>query len=102
MKPEFPHLPPEELEVQITALLLGELSAEDAEALQKRIASDDQLQKLHVDLRKTIELVEQTSGTHENPLAATAQAPTLSADRREKLFASFKTHELQTKRSRAT
>src|SRR4051812_9430568 len=102
MKPEFPHLPPEELEVQITALLLGELSAAEAEALRERIASDTQLQHLHDNLEKTIELVEQTAATREHTRVAKADAPTLSADRREKLFASFKTHRLQIKRSRAT
>jgi Mg-chelatase subunit ChlD len=95
MNPEFPHLTPEELEVRITALLLGELSAAEAEAVRERIAADAQLQQLHDQLQKTIGLVEQTTASVGSKATTTAKAPTLSYARREKLFAAFKTHRLQ-------
>jgi len=102
MNPEFPHLTPEELEVRITTLLLGELSAVEAAAVREQIAANAQLQQLHDELKKTIGLVEQTTASVGNNAAATAKAPTLSYERREKLFAAFKTHRLQQSTSRRT
>src|SRR5258705_4502603 len=102
MNPEFPHLTPEELEVRITALLLGELSTAEAEAVREQIASNAQLQQLHDELQKTIGLVQQTTASVGSKATTTAKAPTLSYARREKLFAAFKTHRLQQSTSRGT
>ena len=87
---------PKELEVQITALLLGELSATEAESLRARIASDSELRRLHDDLKKTIELVQQTTTSRDNFTVPIGKPPVLSTDRREKLLASFKTVPLPT------
>ena len=41
MNPDTPQTPREEIEVKITAMLMGELSPEEAAALQTQIAATD-------------------------------------------------------------
>jgi Mg-chelatase subunit ChlD len=110
MNPEIPSTPRAELEVQITALLLGELPAAHALALRELIARDPELAALHNRLSQAIGLLK--SCYHEQPQAANepvvekvgaaAQEParetagtsapvTLSDQRRQKLLAQFKT-----------
>jgi type II secretory pathway pseudopilin PulG len=88
MNPEKPSR--EEIEAKLTALLLGELPAEEAQLLRWAISQDAGLAKLHDRLKFTIGLVREIAA---NPVEKTAQtAPLkLSDERREKLFAHFKT-----------
>ena len=46
MNPELPLPPREEMELRLTALLLGELSAEEAAAVRRAIEQDGELAKL--------------------------------------------------------
>jgi Mg-chelatase subunit ChlD/anti-sigma factor RsiW len=90
MNSEFNPTPEEELEAQITALLLGELSAEEAAALREKIAADPALVKLHARLGLTIGLVEEAVAS---PLPAELAAPEglkLAEEKREALLAAFK------------
>ena len=90
MNPDFPMTPREELELKITDLLLGELPAEEAEALRRAMAQDVELAALHDRLKKTIVLVGETAG-HPAEKPASEPAPLkLSAERREKLLQEFK------------
>src|SRR5215467_3746712 len=92
MNPDAPHNLREELEARLTTLLLGELSADDAELLRKFIAQDPALAALHDRLNATIELVRETARDPvEQPGAVAAEPLKLSEDRRQKLLAQFKT-----------
>jgi hypothetical protein len=57
MNPDKPQTPREELEVRLTALLMGELSPEEAAAMQTLMANDAELTALHARLRQAIELL---------------------------------------------
>ena len=65
MNPELPNNPREELELNITALLLGELSADEAAAVREAIAKDAELTKLYDDLKQNIVLVREASSMNE-------------------------------------
>ena len=91
MNPEFPQNEREKLEAKLTALLLGELSAHEAAALHRAMEEDPDLAALYDQLKLTIHLVREGAAT---PASETAPKPAplkLSADRREKLLAQFKT-----------
>src|SRR6185436_3981186 len=88
MNSDFPQTPREELEARITALLLGELSPEEADLLQRRIAEEPDLLRLQNQLKQTIGLVREATGSSEHELAQSA-APKLSAERREILLKTF-------------
>ncbi|HEX7470824.1 MAG TPA: secretin N-terminal domain-containing protein, partial [Verrucomicrobiae bacterium] len=91
MNPETPKPSREEIEVRLTALLLGELPAEEAALLRWAIEQDAELAKLHERLKRAIELTREVAA---NPAetATTHTAPLkLSDERREKLLAHFKT-----------
>ena len=87
----------EEMETKLTALLLGELPAEEAEALRVSISQDAELAKLHRRLEQTLGFVDQAA-PNLHPKTVPLR---LSAPRRQKLLASFKTvtHPKLTKRS---
>ncbi len=93
MSSEFPSNPNDrhELEASLTALILGELSADQAAALREAMAQDQELSKLYERLKSTIHLVRETAtpAAAETPEQSTRLK--LSADRREKLLAQFKT-----------
>ena len=82
----------EQIEARLTALLLGELPAAEAELLRWSISQDPELQKLHDQLKLTIGFVSEAMKhpVAEEP-AAKAAPLKLSPDRREKLLAHFKT-----------
>ena len=84
MNPDKPSR--DEIEAKLTALLLGELPEEEARLLRYTISQDPALAKLHDRLKATIGLVRHVSNqpTETAPLK-------LSADRRQKLLAHFKT-----------
>ena len=89
MNPEKPSR--EEIEAKLTALLLGELPAEEAQLLRWAIAQDAALAKLHDRLKLTIGFVREVAATPAEATPAQAAPLKLSGDRREKLLAHFKT-----------
>src|SRR5437867_3529015 len=93
--PDTPKSPREELEARLTALLLGELSAEEAAALRQAIGQDAELARLESQLKETIGLVREATASKEEKTVEPAAALQLSAERREKLLASFKTTRLE-------
>ena len=82
-----PQSPGEELEIRITALLMGELSPDEAAALQTQIAGDAALTALHARLRRAVELLREASAIPEQP--ALQEPLRLSSGRRERLLAHF-------------
>lgn len=90
MNPEIPRTPREELEARLTALLLGELTPEEAEATRRAIAQDANLTQLHAQLQATLALVREAAAS-EIESAPAQPALKLSKTRREVLMAHFKT-----------
>ena len=89
MNPDQPSR--EQIEARLTALLLGELPAAEAELLRWSIARDPELQKLHDQLKVTVGFVREAM---KNPAGAPVERETplkLSPERRQKLLAHFKT-----------
>src|SRR3569833_1259622 len=85
MNPDFPQNERAKLEAKLTALLLGELHSDEVASLSKAMEADPELAALYERLKVTIELVREAKpATQEQPLK-------LSAEKREKLLASFKT-----------
>ena len=84
---EFPQNERAKLEAKLTALLLGELHADEVAALSKAMAEDPELAALYERLKMTIELVREGAS---KPAGQTAPLK-LSTERREKLLAQFKT-----------
>src|SRR5882672_2620337 len=88
MNPDIPLTPREEIEVRLTALLMGELPPNEAAALQAQMAGDAELTALHARLRQAVELLREASAIPEQP---TPPVPVqLSSERRERLLAHFK------------
>jgi Mg-chelatase subunit ChlD len=90
MNPDSP-TPREELEMRITALLLGQLSREEEGALREEMQRDAELQRLHDQLQQAIGLVRETVASPGNEGLAPLEEPQLSKGRREKLLKAFKT-----------
>jgi hypothetical protein len=89
MNPEQPSR--EQIEARITALLLGELPAAEADLLRWTISRDPELQKLHDQLKLTIGFVREAM---KNPAGAPIERDTpmkLRLERRQTLLAHFKT-----------
>jgi len=74
----------------VTALLLGELSAEEAAGLRQTISQDAALAKLHERLRLTLDLLRATAATSAGELSEQTAPLKLSPARREMLLAHFK------------
>jgi Mg-chelatase subunit ChlD/type II secretory pathway pseudopilin PulG len=89
MNPELPNNPREELELQVTALLLGELNDADAAAVREVMAKDPELQKFHDDFKQTIDLVREATVTEGAPETEPAEPLTLSDARRKILRVAF-------------
>jgi Mg-chelatase subunit ChlD len=87
MNPDAPMTPREQTEMRLTALLMGELSAEETVALHAQIAADPGLAKLHARLRQAMELLREATA---EPEPATPTPAQLSSERRERLLAHFK------------
>ncbi|HXI53482.1 MAG TPA: hypothetical protein VNH84_18345, partial [Candidatus Saccharimonadales bacterium] len=81
---------PEDMEWRITALLLGELSPEEAAALQEIIAASPALAQLHQRMQHTVGVVRDAVHAPETAPADAPSALKLSAERREKLLQTFK------------
>jgi Mg-chelatase subunit ChlD len=89
MNPDQPSR--EQIEARITALLLGELPAAEAELLRWTISRDPELQKLHDQLKVTIGFVHDAM---KNPTGAPLEREIplkLPQERRQTLLAHFKT-----------
>ena len=90
MNPEIPRTPQEALEAKLTALLLGELPADEAFTLGRSIEQDADLAKLYTRLNETVGLVQEATVS---PAEQSSPSPVLklSEPRREKLLSHFKT-----------
>src|SRR5688572_22252667 len=89
MNPESPKNPGEELELRITALLLGELTEDEASALRQTIAQDAELSRLHDRLKFAIELTRETTVAPSEEEAEKPDTLKLAPERRAKLLAAF-------------
>ena len=89
-EPPQPPTPGDEMEARLTALLLGELSAEEEGTLRAALAQDAALAQLHDRLAVTIGLVREAAGSLREEATPPAEALQLSAARREKLLQTFK------------
>jgi Mg-chelatase subunit ChlD len=89
MNSDSPKNPGEELELRITALLLGELSDDEASALRRTIAQDAELGRLHDRLKFAIELARETSTSPTEEEMAKPEELKLAPERRAKLLATF-------------
>jgi len=78
------------LEVQVTALLLGELSADEAASLRARIEADPALRALHDRLRIAIELTREATRSPQPKDLPRPEVPRLDPARREQLLAQFR------------
>src|SRR3954454_14291311 len=90
MTPDFQNSPREELEARLTALLLGELPANEAFALGRMIVHDAELGKTYERLKQTIKLVKETEAPVPDQVVSAAPMK-LSAKNREALLQQFKT-----------
>jgi Mg-chelatase subunit ChlD len=81
--------PHEELEMRLTALLLGELPDDEAVALRETIAQDAELAKLHDRLKFAIELARETSSSAPEEEMAKPEELKLAPERRARLLAAF-------------
>lgn len=91
MNPDFPKDPREELEVRLTALLLGELQAEEADALRRTIERDTALSELYDRLKYAIGLVEEATASEPEQTVVQSPQLKLGEERRQKLLAHLKT-----------
>jgi len=91
MNADFPQNEREQLEAKLTALLLGELPADEAIALGKAMERDPKLAALYERLKATIGLVRESAANPAAETTAQAEPLKLSEERREKLLAQFKT-----------
>ena len=87
MNPEPTPTPREQIEMRLTALLMGELSAEETVALHALMAADPELARLHARLRQAMALLREATA---EPEPATPTPARLSSERRERLLAHFK------------
>jgi Mg-chelatase subunit ChlD len=88
MNPDTPQTPREELEVRLTALLMGELSETEAAEVRAQMAADPELAALHASLQQAVKLLREASVIQEPaPQPLPAQ---LSAERRQRLLTHFK------------
>ncbi len=89
MKTAIPTHPPEELEVRITALLLGELSAGESAQVRSEIGRNPEMQQLHDRLQLTMGIVQATLASTDESVSMSV--PKLSEDRRQRLWQHLKT-----------
>ncbi len=84
-----PSIQPEQAaEANLTALLLGQLLAEEAEAVRRELAAKPEWAGLHARLERTVGLVSEAvrSPVQQEPQAEGIQSPQLSSPRREELL----------------
>src|SRR5919108_4386439 len=90
MNTDDPKTPREELEASLTALLLGELSTEEAAALRQNLDQDAELARLYERLKQTIDLVRETAASPFEQPTAQPVPLRLSDARRRRLLQQFK------------
>ncbi|HEY4283019.1 MAG TPA: hypothetical protein VGM62_08135, partial [Chthoniobacterales bacterium] len=91
MNADFSQNEHEQLEAKLTALLLGELPADEAIAMGKAMEREPELKALYERLKVTIGLVRESAANPAVETAVPAKPLKLSLERREKLLAQFKT-----------
>jgi len=102
MNSDFSQLSKEERDLRMTALILGELSAEEAEETRQAIAADAELTREFEQRKQTIELVRETTAM-DRKISTDGTPLKLDDGRRQKLLESFKTpalREVQPRRPR--
>jgi Mg-chelatase subunit ChlD len=90
MNTDIPNFPPNDPEVRITALLLGELPPDEESAVRRAITQDPALAQLHARLRQTIGLVREVAAQPAASVEAQPAGLKLSEDRRQRLLQQFK------------
>ena len=88
---DLPTDPRQALEASLTALLLDELPADQAEFLRRTMAQDAELARIYERLRRTVDLVRETETSPANAPAPAPEPLKLSDERREELLQHFKT-----------
>ena len=88
MNPGTPLTPREELEVRVTAYIMGELPLDEKRALEAQLAEDAELRALHERLRHAMELLREAGAIPEQPVPL--ESVRLSDERRARLLAHFK------------
>jgi Mg-chelatase subunit ChlD len=88
MNSDKPSNPGEELEIKITALLMGELSSDEASALREQLAGNAELQSLHTRLTNAFDLLRAAVPLDDKIEQITPAR--LSNERRERLLRRFK------------
>ena len=85
-----PVIPPE-IEVRITALLLGELPEDEATALQEQLRRNPEWALFHERMRQTMDLVREATRAGEEHAVSSVAGHRLTSARRRTLLAVFKT-----------
>ena len=96
MNPNSPRTPREDLEIRLVAMLLGELSAPEADALRQELARDPELAQFYNQLQETIPLIREATATKPTADAVPAAQLRLTSPRRETLLGVLKTVPLPT------
>src|SRR5690348_6768941 len=91
MNPEHPIDPRQSLEPSLTALLLGELTEDQARFVRQAIATDPELAKAFERLKQTTALLRETQVRPQPEPAAAPASLRLSESRRQELLGRFKT-----------
>ncbi len=81
---------PDQWEARLTALLLGELSTAESEAVSLAMAKDPQLASLGERLKQTIALIRQEAACPPEPAVPIPSPAQMSEERRQDLLAKFK------------
>lgn len=79
MSADSPRSPRDVLEARLTAMLLGELSAEESASLQLELAQSPELRALHAELVRAVGLVGQAAGSLQEESTAPVEGLKLSS-----------------------
>ena len=91
MNADFQPAIPPEVEVRITALLLGELAEAEAAALREQLRQNPEWALFHERMRQTMDLVREATREGGGHVAQSTSGQRLSSARRRTLLAVFKT-----------
>jgi hypothetical protein len=91
MTSDLPTDPRQALEASLTALLLGELPPDQAAFLERVLAADPELARMHERLKQTVSLVRETESERAKQAGNQTAALKLSDERRQALLQQFKT-----------
>ena len=90
MNSDFSMPPKDKMETRLTALLLGELTPEEAVEVSRMVRNDPELTALQAKLKKTIELVRESAASEAEKAAEATTPLKMSSGKREKLLERFK------------